>query len=45
MNEAEPVLLFHGAQHSNEPNGTNAILFMMERLLTHYGQDPYDDAW
>lgn len=44
VNEAEPVLLFHGAQHANEPNGTNAILFMMERLLTRYGQDPYYDA-
>lgn len=40
VREPEPSLLFHAAQHSNEPNGTNAILFMMERLLTRYGRDP-----
>lgn len=44
VREPEPSLLFHAAQHSNEANGTNAILFMMERLLTHYGNDPHYTA-
>ncbi len=35
-----PVLLFHAAQHSNEANGTNAIMVMMKRLLDGYGRDP-----
>jgi len=37
---ARPVLLLHAAQHSNEANGTNAIMVMMERLLEGMGNDP-----
>lgn len=40
VREPEASLLFHAAQHSNESNGTNVIVRMMERLLTGYGQDP-----
>lgn len=39
LREPEPAVFFHGAQHSNEPNGTNAIIFMIDRLLTGYGKD------
>ncbi|MBP6875996.1 MAG: carboxypeptidase regulatory-like domain-containing protein [Candidatus Eisenbacteria bacterium] len=34
--EGEARLLFSAAQHGNEPNGTGAIMFMIDRLLTHY---------
>lgn len=37
--EEEPSLLFHAAQHANEPNGTTAILHTMTRLLEGYGPD------
>jgi Zinc carboxypeptidase len=36
-----PTLIFHAAQHSNESNGTNAIIEMMTRLLFSYGHDDY----
>jgi Zinc carboxypeptidase len=36
---ARPSVLFHAAQHANEANGTNAILWMMERLLAGHGGD------
>ncbi len=39
--EAEPALLFHAAQHANEPNGTTATMYMIRRLLEGYGTDPY----
>ncbi len=38
--EPEPRLLFHAAQHANEANGTGAIMFAIERLLTGYEVDP-----
>ncbi len=41
QHEPEARLIFHAAQHSNEPNGTNAIIYMMDRLLTRYGQQSY----
>ncbi len=40
MSEAEPRLLFHGALHANEPNGTTAIMKSIEALLVGYEQDP-----
>lgn len=39
IREPEPGLIIHAAQHSNEANGTNAILYTIERLLSRYGQD------
>ncbi len=41
VHEAEARVVFHAAQHSNEANGVNAIVFMMSRLLTRYGQQSY----
>ena len=41
LHEAEPRLYFDGAIHANEANGTNAILFMIERLLSRYGTQSY----
>jgi carboxypeptidase T len=38
--EPEASLLFHAAQHANEPNGTGAVMYMMRRLLEGYGHDP-----
>jgi hypothetical protein len=38
--EPEPSLLLHAAQHANECNGTNAIIFTIDRLLDRYGKDP-----
>jgi len=38
--EAEPRLLFHGAQHANECNGTTAIMATIATLLAGYGGDP-----
>jgi len=38
--EAEARLVFGAAQHSNEANGTGAILYMMQRLLTGYAVSP-----
>lgn len=40
MSEAEPRMLFHGALHANEPNGTTAIMKSIEALLVGYGHDP-----
>jgi len=39
IREPEPTLIFHAAQHSNEPNGTGAVMIMMNRLLSGYGSD------
>ncbi len=36
----DPRLLFHGALHANEPNGTTAIMKTIENLLQGYGIDP-----
>ena len=41
VHEPEARVLFHAAQHGNEANGVNAIVFMMNRLLTRYGHDTY----
>jgi len=38
--EAEPRLLFHGAQHANECLGTGAVMRQIAALLAGYGQDP-----
>lgn len=38
--EAEPRLLFHGALHANEPNGTTAIMKSIEALLVGYNNNP-----
>ncbi|MBD3161357.1 MAG: hypothetical protein GF346_04065 [Candidatus Eisenbacteria bacterium] len=40
VDEPEPALLLHGAQHANEVNGTLAILEMGDRILERYGTDP-----
>ncbi|MEZ4651544.1 MAG: M14 family zinc carboxypeptidase [Candidatus Eisenbacteria bacterium] len=40
VSEPEPAVLFHGALHANECNGTGAILDQIETLLTGYGVDP-----
>jgi len=37
--ENQPRLLFHGALHSNEPNGTTAIMKSITTLLEGYGHD------
>ncbi len=37
---AEPALIFHGALHANEPNGTTAIMHSIATLLSGYGSDP-----
>ena len=39
--EAEARVLIHAAQHANELNGIGAIMHMIERLLTGYGQNSY----
>jgi hypothetical protein len=39
LDEAEPAVVFHAAQHANECNGTGAIMKQMEALLTGYGHD------
>ncbi len=36
----DPRILFHGALHANEPNGTTAIMKSIESLLEGYGVDP-----
>ncbi len=36
-----PTLIFHAALHSNECNGTNAIIEMMKHLLEGYGGNDY----
>lgn len=41
VHEPEARLILHAAQHANEPNGTNAIIYMMDRLLSRYGQQSY----
>ncbi len=41
IDEGEPTVILHAAQHSNEPNGTGAIMKMMERLLDRYGSDAH----
>ena len=41
VHEAEPRVLIHSAQHANEMNGIGAVVFMMNRLLTRYGQQSY----
>jgi hypothetical protein len=41
LHEPEARILFHAAQHGNEANGVGAIVFMINRLLTRYGQDTY----
>ena len=38
--EHEPRILFHGAQHANEVNGTGAVMKMAQRLIADYGVDP-----
>lgn len=35
-----PELFFHAAQHSNEANGTGAVMLQMRALLEGYGSDP-----
>jgi len=40
VSEAEPRLLYHGALHANEPNGTTAIMKTIESLLLGYNNDP-----
>ncbi|MBM3286764.1 MAG: hypothetical protein FJY88_05365 [Candidatus Eisenbacteria bacterium] len=40
VHEEEPVIVFNAAQHANEANGTNAIIWMMDRLLDRYSKDP-----
>ena len=40
VNEAEPAIIFHAAQHANECNGTGAIMRQMAALLEGYGNDP-----
>ncbi len=40
FSEAEPRMLFHGALHANEPNGTTAIMKTIEALLVGYNHDP-----
>ena len=42
--EPRPALLFHGAQHANEANGTLAILRLVDNLLDGYGGDPTTTA-
>jgi len=37
--DGEPVLVFHGALHANEPNGTTAIMHSIATLLAGYGSD------
>jgi hypothetical protein len=37
QHDPEARLLFSAAQHANEPNGTGAIMLMMDRLLSNYG--------
>ncbi len=39
MDESEPSLYFQGALHSNEPNGTTAIMKSIAALLEGYGVD------
>jgi hypothetical protein len=40
LNEAEPAIIFHAAQHANECNGTGAVMRQMATLLEGYGSDP-----
>jgi hypothetical protein len=39
LDEAEPAILFHGALHANECNGTGAVMQQMGTLLAGYGHD------
>lgn len=41
VSEPEARVLYHAAVHSNEANGTNTIIYMMDRLLSRYGQQDY----
>lgn len=41
VHEAEPRILIHAAQHANEMNGINAVVFLMNRILSRYGQQSY----
>jgi hypothetical protein len=41
VHEAEPRILIHAAQHANEMNGIGAVVFMMNRMLSRYGQQSY----
>ncbi|MBD3235671.1 MAG: hypothetical protein GF330_03095 [Candidatus Eisenbacteria bacterium] len=41
VHEPEARVFLHAAQHANEANGTNAIVFMIDRMLSRYGQQSY----
>ncbi|MCK4412953.1 MAG: hypothetical protein KAY32_05370 [Candidatus Eisenbacteria sp.] len=45
QHEPQARILIHGAQHSNEPSGTNAIVFMIDRLLSRYNQPGVYRRW
>lgn len=40
VDEPEPAIVFHAAQHANECNGTGAVMRQIETLLAGYGSDP-----
>lgn len=40
VDEAEPAVVFHAAQHANECNGTGAVMAQIAALLAGYGHDP-----
>jgi hypothetical protein len=37
VDEPEKTIIFHAAQHANEPNGTGVCMRMIQRLLEEYG--------
>ncbi|MFC1573386.1 M14 family zinc carboxypeptidase [Candidatus Eisenbacteria bacterium] len=41
VHEPEARLFIHAAQHANECNGTGAVMYMIDRLLTRYGVQSY----
>ena len=41
ISESEPGIMIKAAIHANEINGVNTIIYMMDRLLTRYGQQSY----
>jgi len=41
IHEAEKRLVFGAAIHANEANGTGAIMFMIDKLLTNYSSSSY----
>lgn len=41
QHEPEARIMIHAAIHGNESNGVGAIMFMLNRLLTRYGQQAY----